>query len=234
MSLEYVSGTQIQKYRLCPRRWHFEYVGRQREEATESMDLGSRLHEQVEEYLRDEVLPEHVAALRLVRTPGFERDGLVEVPLSSASLTVRATACKPQVELSLAGIPVKGFVDLWTSTGVVDHKFTGRAQNFATPKKLKESLQMRLYAHAWLLAHTEATECRVTHNCATFDGTSSKVVTAVITREESDISDIEHTVQEMKRDFTEAVLDLLDNDGKGCYSYGRRCPFTRACGRSVF
>lgn len=225
--MKYVSVSQINKYRLCPRRWAAEYLLQQREQATESMDLGSRLHTQVEEYLRDEVLPEHPAARRLVMTPGFPTTGLVEVPLSTQSLTVRQGGVRPPVEYNLAGVPLKGFVDVWSPDGVYDHKFTGNARNFITPSKLRQSVQMCIYAHAFMLARG-VTSCLIGHNCATFDGRESRCVAVTVTLDEvmAVVEAAEDDVLAMKaiaNGFDGSIKDVPDNR-KSCYAWGRRCP----------
>lgn len=102
--LRYLSPSQLQSFDEgtfggCPRRWWFKSVAKKPERATRATDLGTKVHAQVEHYLKtgEDVLgPIARAGFRFIPRPGPDLlvelafgklvDGAVRSPLMSASV----------------------------------------------------------------------------------------------------------------------------------------------------
>lgn len=137
------SASQIETYRLCPRKWYFEKVFGIRSPATPSQLKGTKIHERAEGYLRtgeipdDELKPLVQAALSILPKPGADLLLEHEIWLPSYS----------------GGPLIHGFIDLTSprelGSGTLlidDHKTLKDTKWSKSEEELKQNTQALVYS----------------------------------------------------------------------------------------
>ena len=231
--LKYVSASQIKTFRRCPRLWVYEkFVRKTKTPSTKAQEFGTNVHEELEEYLTTGAKPKLLSSQALVTDLPYgllTKGILTEVAVSKYSLLMRPLSKVVLSNYTLAGYPVSGFIDVWTTTGVEDFKTTKDLRYSLKAEELLTDVQMMIYADVFLTAHPTLTECTVTHRNVTrsLRSPKSRVVSVPVSRSHvaEQIEDIEHTVRKMADTLSqyreERNVHLVDDNGRtGCYAYG--------------
>ncbi|WP_404370422.1 RecB family exonuclease [Corallococcus coralloides] len=152
--LRHLSVSQLRKFALCERAWHFAKVLRLPERPLKARDLGTAVHSQLEHYLStgEDVLGPFAAA------------GKYLLPVPGPDLLVEEHFGQPS-PLFADGIPLTGYIDLVNprrlAEGVLrvtDHKTTKSIVGYAaTPEQLASAahdagIQMVGYGYWAVLA----------------------------------------------------------------------------------
>ena len=131
----------------CERRWFFRYVLDKVEPQTGNTQLGTNVHKMNEEYLKNgKWLGSTEEATQLFMAG---REYLDEVRPS-------VIAVEASVKADLAGVPLVGFCDAVTKTGIIDWKTSSNVSRYGKKGfELANDTQMLVYAQA-LLPHLDS------------------------------------------------------------------------------
>lgn len=167
--LQYVSPSQIvsadhESFGGCLRRWWYRRVEGRPEPENAAAAVGTAGHAEIEEYLLTGKMVLGAHALNAKRyLPAPSPDLALEIPIDDGTLT-------------LAGLPVVGFIDWLNTSGtvalddgprvqegieVVDWKFTGR-RDFPSATEVGTALPMAIYGE-WAARRTGAALVRLSH-----------------------------------------------------------------------
>ena len=232
--LKHVSASSIQLFQRCNRRWYYTYLLGIRGKTTDAMTRGSKVHEQLEKYLKDGTKPNENTTAGLIASKGLD---LIPKPDK-----------KNKVELSLAEFPVpnlpipfKGFIDYLVTDaedGIIeigDHKTTSGWKWAKNEEELATNTQLIIYARHVLEHHPNATEVKLTHvYYLTRPPHGSKKVTALVSRQHvmDEFDKILVTVREMVAAAQE-TLDHTERNNKDCFAYGKRCSQYDECWHTI-
>lgn len=221
--MQYVSASQITTYSDCPRKWYLNKIVGLESPSTASTELGSAVHEALENYLRDgtefpanevgEIAQTGIEHLPIVRPIEIERS-LADMPLKDAPCEVR------------------GFVDVIVPSEhhIIDHKTSSNKRYTKTKRELKQNVQLILYARAYLDHAEDCNEVTLTHIYYGTKSRWSKRVTVKLTRSEiiDQWTSIKQVITEMmKASDADHAGDVTPNY-KSCDKYGG-CPFAGQC-----
>jgi hypothetical protein len=148
-----VSATQVDVFDLCERKWAWMYLGGMRQAQNEYAELGSKVHQVLEDWLRDgkpldlstqegSIALQGVQSLPAPKTPGVKIEETFYLKTEQATYTGRKDYEYFDTEL---GLIVVG-----------DHKTTGNLRWAKTENELKNSTQALIYAaHSMTSTGTE-------------------------------------------------------------------------------
>lgn len=160
----------------CPRRWHFYHVAGLPEPETAAQSAGTRMHAEIEHYLKtgEKTLGQlALSGARFIPAPG---PGL-RVEHSILTVPNDHTSAK----LVIAGVPIAGHVDLVNERGryldhdgdlqadvpgtveINDWKSTASFEWAKSGPKLRETVQMPLYGAWGLVEFPDAPGARLSH-----------------------------------------------------------------------
>lgn len=239
--LQYVSPSQIvgadhDAFGGCLRRWFYRRVEGRPEPTNASAELGTECHAQVEEYLTTGrmVLGQHALSLKPY-LPAPSSTHLVEVPIDDGTLT-------------LAGLPVVGFIDWLNDTGrieldegeqwdlqpsaeVVDWKFTGR-RDFPSSAEVASSTPMIIYGE-WVARKRDLEWVRLSHVYSSTRRRYASKRSLLVPR--ADLSPKLERAEGIVRRLVQAAkcltADEVDANTDACTAYGG-CPHRSVCGAS--
>ena len=125
----------------CERRGWFKYVAGLPEQVTGNQALGTSLHKLIEQRLKSckkpEVVDNEAAGLYLAG------ESMIEEIAARNILSVEEQLCA----FEIAGVKLKGFIDVVTEDGIVDWKTTSDINKYGkTAEELTTDTQMILYA----------------------------------------------------------------------------------------
>lgn len=261
-NLSHVSASQIALFMECRRKWYMAYVMGLKQPPTASLDLGLKLHKEVEHYL------EHG------KTTGED------VRISTAVIAAASRGHLPKpgphniIESELEGFmlgdkyptPVKGFIDVLDVSGptvvIEDHKTTSGAKFVYayTPETLDSNLQLILYAA--YVAHVlydgnlptdNKDEIIIRHNYFLTQGPAdARVMSSQSHRVESrhNINDLKEKIKELNKIVdlmvecsVQSVVDVAPDWGgtesglpektKACWAFGG-CHLWEQCSKTVY
>jgi len=221
--MKYVSASQITTYSDCPRKWYLNKIVGLQSPSTASTELGSAVHEVLENYLRDgtefpatevgEIAKTGLEYLPTVRPLQIERS-LVDMPLKDAPCEVR------------------GFVDVIVPSEhhIIDHKTSSNKRYTKTKRELKQNVQLILYARAYLDHADDCNEVTLTHIYYGTKSRWSKRVTVKLKRSEilEQWTSIKQIITEMMTASNADHAGDVTPNYKSCDKYGG-CPFAGQC-----
>lgn len=232
--LTHVSASSIGLFQRCPKRWYYSYLLGIKGKTTDAMTRGSKVHEQLEKYLKDGTKPDENTTAGLIASKGLD---LIPEPSEDN-----------KIELSLAEFPVpglpipfKGFIDYLVTDaedGIIevgDHKTTSAWKWAKTEEELAENTQLIIYARHVLEHNPDALLIRLTHvYYLTRPPHGSKKVSVVVSRSHvyHEFNLILKVVQEML-DTAEQTLDHAPKNNKDCFAYGKRCTQYDECWHTI-
>lgn len=222
--MKHVSASQITTFRDCPRKWYLQKIVKLPSPATAATELGSRVHEELEHWLRErrpfsDSLEGYIAASG---APLLPQDNRVYIELNIAeSLPIKDSP-----------VPVLGFIDALypDSRLILDHKTSSNKRYTKTARELAYNVQLMLYAYAWL-THNDEPEVTVSH---VYYGTRgarwSHRVDATCSREHvvAQWAKIKKTIIEMQRTATAPTAAAVTPNYQACEKYGG-CPYVAEC-----
>jgi hypothetical protein len=229
-----VSATQIKQFRSCGLQWYLQRVEGWEMPQSASQALGEAIHSQVERYLLDGTTPELPSvenAIRKALVPayGTQDSRIVEEPKDYG------------MGLTLAGVPVKGRIDLMlppvdggARVTVVDWKSASSFAYTPTADALTRDVQGVLYLRYAFEQYPYATEGQFRHVYLLTKGTGSKKVDGEVVDPywvEGQWRHLEQTVEEMKSTagrslpvVTTSQANLSHCDAYGGCKFRDRCP----------
>lgn len=146
------SASQIDTWTLCNRRWWFDKIaGREDRSGSASTNLGSEVHQAIEDYLNGITHePDHL----LLAGNTFVRD----VRNGTALCNITRTLVEHEFTIDLGGVPALGYIDLVLVDEdarriyVIDHKTSGNLKYTKDAAALADDTQGRLYCW-WAFSH---------------------------------------------------------------------------------
>jgi CRISPR/Cas system-associated exonuclease Cas4 (RecB family) len=238
----HTSWSQIEKFRLCPRRWKYSKTRPDIvEEPTEPLLLGNECHEIAEARYEGRAVgklryDKHVAydsTRRLLadpRLPPVTGDIKVEYPRDR------------QLGIEIAGVPVQGRCDLlWGRSAehlvIVDWKTLNDWRSAKDEEKLERFGQMIIYgAWAFLRLPTVKTVSFMHGQIHTKKEDYDVVTTRDLDRDHvfGVLPSIERTVAEMREVYAIPNEADVPMDTSQCRAFGRPCPYSEICPRSIY
>lgn len=246
MTAPALSASQLKSFLACPRKWAFDKVDRVPRPDTPSTALGTRVHEILEDWLRDGTPPdlnevftyenpkrpgEQVvrhpgriahAGLHLLpapRTPGLEIEGWL-------SLRTRATVWSGRLDLR--------YVDADGTAVVHDHKTTSSPAFAQTPESLRRDPQALLYA-ASEMVRLNVDRVRLDWLYLPTAGGRAWKVSLPVLRDEitPDLDRLEDTAALMQRTIASGLTarDIPGNPG-ACNDFGG-CEYALVCDKTT-
>lgn len=237
--LKKTSATQVSEYRACARKWWYRYVLKLPFKQNASAELGTEVHEILEQYEstgefkgRAEILPYVKPALELLpppKTPGVLLEQQFEIPTY------------------LGGPAWKGFIDImWHSppghVTIIDHKTRSDFRYCLTEEQIQTDLQLSSYAHAASIEWPQADSFLVAHNYILTPRPNAKeqkkprakLVKAELNR--AQVARLWETslasVREMDKLYQLGVktpIEEIPFNGSECSKYGG-CDYRKQCG----
>jgi hypothetical protein len=150
-----VSASALKSFTACPRKWAFKAIGKVPIIPGPALVFGTAMHAEIEKYLTDGTVPNQLTKegrLAFEGIPFLPRPGVATI--EKHFTFTRADPTGP--------VEFMGYVDVWTSTGVIDHKSTSNPAFALSSSALRDDVQAVLYSAAWLTEHpaADATELR--------------------------------------------------------------------------
>lgn len=153
------SASQVKVFELCERKWTLENLHKLRGPASSSLELGSALHKQIEDWLTHGIEPKSPLAYAGIQNLPLRGSGFMAVEKS-----IEGT-------LMTGNLPWKGFIDLvYQKPNVLnvvqlwDHKSTKNMQWAKTNEQLKTDTQMNVYAKYAFTAEPKLERVELFHN----------------------------------------------------------------------
>ena len=224
--IPYVSASQITTFRDCARKWYFNKVVGISTPSTPATELGSAVHEALENYLRDGVAFDESEAGGIAQSGAhlLPDDANVEIELSLESMP-----------LTDSPVEVRGFVDAIYPTRhhILDHKTSSNKKYTKTQRELRENVQLILYARAYLERAPDADEVTLTHVYYGTRSRWSKRVDVTLTRDEilEKWSRIRTEIEAMITASDAPNASEVSPNRDACSKYGG-CPFAGQCFRA--
>jgi len=222
--MKHVSASQITTFRDCSRKWYFDKIVKLPRTSTAATELGSLVHEELENWLREgrafsDSLAGHIAQSGVHLLP---RDQPVHIELS----------LEDHLPIKDSPVKVVGFIDaLYPAMSMIlDHKTSSNRRYTKTERELANNVQLMLYAKAWL-DHSHQERVTVTH---VYYGTKgarwSHRVEATVTRDhvEKQWIGIRRTIEEMMHASQAPNAGIVNPNYQSCEKYGG-CPYAGEC-----
>lgn len=236
MTFPHVSWSQIEKYRLCPRRWSYsKHRPDIVEPPSESLLLGNECHEIAEAHYEGR----EPRGLRYETHVAYDstRQLLTHPDLPKPTDDIRVEYPRDRVMgFTLAGVPVQGRIDLLRGVGddrceVYDWKTLSSWKTAKSGDELERFGQMILYG-AWAFTKMPALETvRFFHGQILTKGVASRLtVTGPLDRDHvfGILPSLERTVEEMVADYPSPPEEVRA-DTSACRAFNRPCPYFDLC-----
>jgi hypothetical protein len=262
VKLRNVSASQVQNFRRCARKWHWEKIGGFKFRGSYATRRGTAIHHGIETYLKTGEIVKYVAVNRETgkveyTTAGPVEDHLLdskredrEVDVFQVERFVNAAKkylpepgsemgieFKVQMATTEGGPPWIGYIDLLTEEEIKDYKTSSDIRRYSkTPEELENDVQQNAYAK-FVFDNSDRDEVPVS---LVYLETRNKVkvntreVTAVIER-----GKCQAKWAEMLKDVDQMVQLAEEEDSlqvpcnpEACGDYGG-CPHKERCGLSV-
>ena len=222
---EHASASQIRLFRRCNRKWYFNKIEGIPIPSTKAADLGKKLHEELENYLKFGIAlknPLTRAGLKFLPDPNAEGDLYVEE--------------KVEVKTEEMPVPIIGFADLIElrhgEVEITDHKTTSNFRYCKSPEELRTDPQAIIYG-AFCLEQFDPPSGRVNfrHIYYNTKKPDSRATAIVLTDEEitKGLQALAQTMQDMEQASARATSEVTANP-QACSDFGG-CPFKSKCAK---
>lgn len=224
------SPTQMSMFAGCPRKWFFQYVLGFKPDQSSSQELGSLIHDELEEWIKTGKEPEHPRAIaglkHLNRGEHVFAEGKALLPLDLPSRAY-FTGKIDVFDASDLGHPI-----------VIDHKTTSDLKWAKTEYELPGDIQMMSYAKFALEKFPDADRCTVQHNVIPTKGAPKAVlVSATVDRKTVDTAWNRHLkiIDEIETTRTRELAEVpaRGRDNGDCQRFGG-CPHLARCQAAAF
>lgn len=232
----------------CLRKWWYQYLGGLKEEGSDAMAKGERLHAEIAHYLTtgENILSSQVmAGLHMIPEPGddllVEHDIVPVMPNGKSGIEI--------APLRANGVPIVGAIDLIHKRGtnkgtdnieemydpkgtieVIDWKSCRTLANAKRGSELLKSIQMAGYGKYIFETNPQAELVRLSHGYFPSQGVPKKT-TIRVDRDQIDKA-WEHAnrvASSIGDAAKETNPDLVEANTEACISYGRECPAISVC-----
>ena len=248
----YVSASQIENYRSCPRRWWFRSVKKLAEPQSEAQAMGDRFAKAIEARLKGQIIPKF--------------DELTDVVVDrflNAAYTFFPQEANPEIyaerkiEFDVPDLPAKmiGYIDVLDLSGasahIRDHKTRSDKKYAPTHEKLATDLQLNIYAYAIRLDLPDARFAEATIGHINYIKPPKQFAKNIEylrnewqpevfirqipldgQRNDDVIDGIKPLIEDMVR-YSDSLLTPdkvpFDTTGEACYSYGQPCTYSAIC-----
>lgn len=204
----------------CERRWWYKYVKGLKEESTGNQELGTMLHELVEQ------------RLLTGKTPTIEHEAAGLYLAGQAMIESVAARKIIGVEMHVAGFQldgtrVQGYIDVVTEDGIIDWKTSSDIRRYGkTELDLPKDTQMVIYA---LAMHPDLDTVKLAHGQFQTKGRKSTNFVEVEVSQEHLASHRDKVIipliQKMKSAAREEDVSKLPRNEKSCFN----CTFKSHC-----
>lgn len=223
-----VSPSQLKTFLDCPRKWYYGKVLNVPEPKKPHLDLGEKIHKQLEDWYLEAKEPEHEsihAALRLPEVPPRSEDVIIEMPRNyDLGLVTDGVTMRGRIDVRLP--PVDG------QFTILDWKSTSSWDWIKTPDDLARDAQGIVYLKYGFKEYPDATSGIFRHvYIRTKGGKGARSVqTDPLTRAEVDdkYRGLEKVVAKMKEAARLQTPDDVEPNPKECQKYGG-CPYRDIC-----
>ena len=219
------SPSQISTFRDCRRKWYRVSVLGERPPSTAAAERGTRVHEQLEQWLMNGVAPTDGTARAMMRA--LPKGGSVSPDLVEQSFDLTPEGWVARV---------RGRIDLIdpVTNQIIDHKTTGSFKYMKTEEDLATDTQAVIYSAVALsgaLNHEFNEPLRFTLNYGTTKGaTRTAIVSRTFTRAELEepLASIGGEVSEQLTTSRALKWSEVEPNYQSCDKYGR-CAFADDC-----
>jgi hypothetical protein len=220
-----ISPTQIKLWNSCQRAWGYRYIEGKKTPPTASQDLGTRVHEILERWLRFSEVPDPDEVFQGKYPGRIARAGIPLLPHPSD-----ITGVEEEFTLEVfPGVALFGFIDFLAHLLLGDHKTTTNFKWALTEEQLAQDVQAIIYAKYlfYLYDSSDTLELRWVYYRTTGNPEAKKVSARVSRKEveEKVNADILPVVKQIAQATT---LEDLDINPKHCSAYGG-CPHQEYC-----
>ncbi len=220
-----VSASQLQTFTLCQRKWVLESVLGIKSPATAAQQLGTDIHAILEDWQRTGKFPTNSSgeAADAVQRAETVRHYLGhKLPKPRTSLVEQAI--HETAPLSIAGVPVRGYIDLRLGRDVYDYKTTSSYKYIKSEDELASNIQLIIYAYWVLMQHPEYTSVTVHHIYILTRGKPAepRLVSVELARThvEAEWAKLIPLVEEMQRLQSRDPNTLPLPEASACHAYG--------------
>src|SRR5579859_699455 len=244
--LVYTSVSQIEKFAGkyegetatgCPRKWWFNYPGKEKDPSTAAQDDGTTFHFQLEHFMRtgENVLGKLAGKIRHF-LPARGNDLCIERDFEN-TFKLTDTVLEGYIDLI---VPNRGeYVDGQGETReqdpgiveIIDYKSAACAGYALTAAQLKVSVQLNVYAAFILSLGLDTKQFRFSHIVApkNADEGLKRTVLVDLTTVKHNVSIIEGHIERMKIAAQQTEWSAVHGNKGACRAYNRRCSFYGRC-----
>lgn len=228
--LTHVSASSIALFDRCETRWYHRYLLGFKGKTTDAMTRGSKVHEQLENFMKTGKKPDESTAGVIAQT------GIDLLPEANDNQHIEISLA--EFPLPNTPVPFKGFIDvldLDNGVHVLDHKTTSAWKWAKSEEELATNTQLIIYARHVLEHNPTIQEAELTHvYYLTRPPHSSKKVSVVVDRQHvyDEFDKILVTVNRMV-DASHNNIDHANKNKSDCYSYGKQCPHYNECWHTI-
>lgn len=211
------SASQLNTYKLCPRKWFIQYREGLRTPTHPSAQLGKDVHQVAEDWLRTGLTPDADTETGRIFIPGIPY-----LPTPGPSL---------KIEHKFNNGEFRGFIDLFvpdTPPTVIDHKTCKTFNWMLTPAALADDYQAIIYANQ-AIQETGASRVNLRWVYYKTKGTpQSRKTEVTLTKTNIDTKYAE--LVQLSRNIDKTPTDILKVPGnaKACSAFGG-CHFRSVC-----
>lgn len=226
--LPHVSASQIEKYLRCPRQWWLRYKLDEKEPETEAQRVGKAMHAELETWWQEGIKPTNPLALAALKV----------LPPRDPSLLSWSVEWSLPPDWTLAGTPIKGFIDLLLvdhsegvpNATVLDYKTTAGWEWAKSADELRSNVQILLYAWAALRLHPAVEVVTVGHVAVHKKQRAARLTTVELSRPHvfERIDRLCDVVQRMQRDWLRSEPPPALAPVPACEAFGG-CPHRGTC-----
>lgn len=220
-----LSPSQLEVFKLCPRRWAEIYLNGKRIPPQDSALAGTHVHDLLEKFLRDGTPIDTSITWKDYPIGKIALDMTQHLPLPGSVPDVELT-----LDLEVDNVKYTGRVDARVSGKVYDHKTTSNLKYAKSAKKLQEDIQALIYAR-WMDSDGEL---QWTTGQSKNEIKSKKVVLPVLRDEVREKFDriVTPLAKKVLAAYEHGDVKKLDKNKNACRLYPPKgCPFQNECWR---
>lgn len=227
------SASQLKNFAACPRRWFFEKVLKYVPERSDGQNIGSIVHNGIEEYFKNGTAPEDQPKLDDI-TRVYVKKAIKSLPAPNPNLEIEKYVKMP---LSTGGT-FRGFIDMVDTRNpdnplVIDHKVLASFKWAITEAELPDDIQMMSYAYFMLRENPSCKIVTVAHHVIPKTKQEPRWISFTTNKKhvEKKWSSYLHVIDNMEACWEQTdvrEIDPLGQKNGECEKY-RGCPHLSMC-----